>query len=101
MISGENKTSSSVVRRLELRARAIYSNSFFRRRCIEPRRRLVGGSFGWAVHRFEIKGGISWRDVMLEDARRPNPLLWLLRPRGVILSAKNKPVAGENDAHRL
>ena len=31
----------------------------------EPKQRLVGGRFGWAVHRFPIKGGISWVDVML------------------------------------
>ena len=31
----------------------------------EPKQRLVGGRFGWAVHRFPIKGGISWVDIML------------------------------------
>jgi hypothetical protein len=32
---------------------------------VEPQRRLVGGRFGWAVHRFPIKGGIT----SLEAAR--------------------------------
>lgn len=27
--------------------------------CVEPEQRMVGGKFGWADHRFPIKGGIS------------------------------------------
>jgi len=52
---------------------AIYGN-YFRIKNIEPQKRLVGGSFGWAAHRFPIKGGISWRDVMIRDMARPHPL---------------------------
>ncbi len=26
---------------------------------VEPKRRMVGGKFGWAFHRFPIKGGIT------------------------------------------
>ena len=47
---------------------------------VEPVRRMVGGRFGWAYHRFPIKGGItprraaqiSWGEVLQEAASRPS-----------------------------
>lgn len=36
---------------------------------VEPVKRMVGGSFGWAVHRFPIKGGISVWDASHADLR--------------------------------
>jgi hypothetical protein len=46
--------------------------------CVEPRKRLVGGKFGWAIHRFPIKGGISLQRAMsqslAENLVRPNAL---------------------------
>lgn len=41
---------------------------------VEPARRLVGGRFGWAVHRFPIKGGIT-----MHEARCRNATVELLR----------------------
>lgn len=45
-------------------------------RCVEPVRRMVGGSYGWAVHRFPIRGGITWleaaRTSLTEEAARPS-----------------------------
>lgn len=41
---------------------------------VEPDKRLVGGSFGWAYHRFPIKGGISLTDTLIRDMNAPNPL---------------------------
>jgi len=43
---------------------------------IEPRKRLVAGQYGWAHHRFPIKGGISIRDTWHQDiAMKRNSLL--------------------------
>ena len=39
--------------------------------CVEPEKRLVGGQYGWAIHRFPIKGGITKREMtrhMLMDS---------------------------------
>lgn len=45
-------------------------------RCVEPVRRMVGGRFGWAVHRFPIRGGITWPEAMRisisEEIARPS-----------------------------
>jgi len=56
-----------------------FSNDFWRKKVCEPKKRLVGGSYGWACHRFPIKGGISYRDIILIEACRPNPLLKLVQ----------------------
>ena len=40
-------------------------------KCVEPEKRWVGGEYGWAVHRFPIKGGITKREMtrrMLMDS---------------------------------
>lgn len=45
-------------------------------RCVEPVQRMVGGRFGWAYHRFQIKGGITrmqasritWAQRVIADA---------------------------------
>lgn len=81
----------SRVDRLRLEARAlglrrasgIYSH-FWHRKCVEPVKRKHGSSQPeWQSHRFEIKGGISWREAWLRDARseasRPNPLQAMIR----------------------
>jgi hypothetical protein len=50
----------------------LYSNQFMREKCIEPVKRNKDG-MRWIVHRFPIKGGISWRDVMMKS--NDNPLI--------------------------
>lgn len=45
----------------------------------EPKRRLCGGRMGWVRHRFPIKNGISWRDVMIAESLRQNVLFKLVR----------------------
>lgn len=45
----------------------------WQRRSIEPEKRLRAGSFGWAVHRFPIKGGISLHDAMMRDMYAVSP----------------------------
>lgn len=37
------------------------------RKSIEPQKRMVGGQYGWARHRFPIKDGISPREAMMQD----------------------------------
>lgn len=32
---------------------------FSKVRCVEPQKRMVGGRYGRAIHRFEVKGGIT------------------------------------------
>lgn len=35
--------------------------------CVEPKKRWVGGRFGWAEHRFAIRGGITRMEALLRD----------------------------------
>ena len=35
--------------------------------CVEPKKRWVGGRYGWAAHRFAIKGGITRMDALARD----------------------------------
>ena len=42
---------------------------------VEPKQRWVGGRFGWAIHRFPIKGGITLTEVMLRNFSEANSLL--------------------------
>lgn len=37
---------------------------------VEPVKRWVGGRFGWAYHRFPIKGGISPAEVIKIEAKK-------------------------------
>jgi hypothetical protein len=48
-------------------------------KCIEPKPRRCGGRFGYVWHRFPIKGGVSWREVMWKQAGRPNPLFEMVK----------------------
>jgi len=48
---------------------------------VEPVKRLVGGSYGWAIHRFPIKGGIPLHRVIADNVTRDNSLLRLLTDR--------------------
>ena len=41
---------------------------------VEPEQRMVGGSFGYAFHRFQIKGGISPADVIARNVLAHNAL---------------------------
>jgi hypothetical protein len=41
-------------------------------RCYEPKKRLVGGEHKWAQHRFPIKGGISFREVIIRNFYEPH-----------------------------
>ena len=51
----------------------LYSGALWNRKVVEPVKRNKDG-LKWIFHRFEIKGGISLRDVVIEDLRKPNPL---------------------------
>lgn len=43
-----------------------FTNQDLHRKCIEPVKRRKGSTTPqWQQHRFEIKGGISWRDAMI------------------------------------
>lgn len=44
------------------------------RKIVEPQKRLRGGSFGWAIHRFQIKGGITLPEMMRRDLSEPSLL---------------------------
>lgn len=46
----------------------------FHDRRVEPAQRLVGGRFGWAVHKYPIKDGISIQQMMLADFARASVL---------------------------
>lgn len=41
---------------------------------VEPVKRNKDG-MRWVVHRFPIKGGITLRDVWLQEMRRPNSMV--------------------------
>jgi len=41
-------------------------------RCYEPKKRFVGGEYGWAKHKFPIKGGINFREVMIRSLYEPH-----------------------------
>lgn len=45
-------------------------------KCVEPEKRMVGGRYGWAVHRFPIKGGVTlsviWAEEIFNQAARPS-----------------------------
>lgn len=47
----------------------------FTARRVEPNKRMVAGRFGWAIHRFPIKGGLPISAVIEDAVTRPNPLL--------------------------
>jgi hypothetical protein len=59
----------------------IFTRGFNEKR-VEPTQRLVGGKFGWAVHRFPIKGGISLSQVFVRNVAKENALLKCLLKRG-------------------
>lgn len=67
------------VRLLELRAKALklsgWPFAIFRVPCVEPVKRKHGNGSQWIAHRFPIKSGITWCDVMLIEASRPNPFI--------------------------
>lgn len=44
-------------------------------KCVEPDPRLRGGVFGYAVHRFPIKGGISLWEVVVRQIAQSNEIL--------------------------
>lgn len=52
----------------------FYSNEFWNAKLVEPENRNKDG-LRWIMHRFPIKGGISMREMMFEDAMRTNPFL--------------------------
>lgn len=41
---------------------------------VEPQQRMVGGSYGWAIHTYPIKGGITLADVMYQNICKNNAL---------------------------
>jgi hypothetical protein len=48
---------------------------------VEPEKRMVGGRYGYAIHRFPIKGGISLGDVLAESITKTNALFRMLAQR--------------------
>lgn len=55
---------------------SMVSKSFSNKnKCVEPEPRMVGGRFGYAFHRFQIKGGISLVEVMAKNICANNTLL--------------------------
>ena len=63
-----------------MKARGIYSNYFMTGKFIEPVKRKHGRTYPeWQPHRFEIKGGISWRDVIIHESNNYNMLLKMIK----------------------
>lgn len=54
--------------------KTIHTTLFDGRKRVEPKQRWVGGRFGWAIHRFPIKGGISLLDVIAQSITSENAL---------------------------
>ena len=46
---------------------------------IETIERLVGGKFGFAIHRFPIKGGISRKDLIMKNVLKHNKIIEAIR----------------------
>jgi hypothetical protein len=44
-----------------------YVSDYSTVKCVEPKKRWVGGKFGWAVHRFPINGGITKREMFRQQ----------------------------------
>lgn len=59
------------MKRLEFAEVAI--NAFHSKR-VEPKPRLVGGCFGWAIHKYPIKNGISLSEVMADSVTKDSSL---------------------------
>lgn len=70
-------------------------DEMMQKRCVEPRKRMVGGCGPrWAIHRFAIKGGITlgqamWRSLHEGLERRPT-LLDLLALETAIAHPKRR-----------
>lgn len=56
-------------------AKKLLTPDFFNDKRIEPEPRWVGGEFRRAIHRFPIKGGVSFSDLMVESMSKNNYLL--------------------------
>lgn len=52
-------------------------------KCVEPNQRMVGGTYGWAIHRFPINGGVTLRHVMALSLTSNNYLLKRLNQKHV------------------
>ena len=59
-------------------------------RCIEPRKRMVGGVMGYAAHRFPIIGGISRLDILARSVQANNALLARLKASDSAARAERK-----------
>ena len=46
---------------------------------VEPKKRMFQGRYGYAIHRFPIKGGISMGVVLAENVSQNNAILKRLR----------------------
>lgn len=66
----ESAEMTAPMRFTDLVARTIFDG----KKRVEPEPRMVGGSFGYAFHRFPIKGGISPADVMAKNVLAHNAL---------------------------
>lgn len=58
---------------------AAMTNRMWRDKVYEPKKRWCGGHYGWVRHRFPIKDGISYREVLTFNLFAPNPLLELFK----------------------
>ena len=41
---------------------------------VEPQQRLVGGRYGWAIHRYPIRGGLTVAEVLAKNIANNNQL---------------------------
>jgi len=53
-------------------------------KCVEPKERMVAGVFTYACHRFPIKGGMSYLDLMCINITKNNSLLRMLKEDGKV-----------------
>ena len=51
----------------------------FQSKRVEPKPRMVGGKFGYAFHKYPIKNGVSWEDLIAKSVEKNNELLERLK----------------------
>lgn len=57
-----------------LKSMAAFWHDAMNSRRIEPKKRMIAGRYGWAVHRFPIKDGITSNEAMRIDMAKHNTL---------------------------
>lgn len=46
----------------------MHGTRWFTDKCVEPEKRMIAGRYGWAVHRFPIRGGRTMQETVFRDA---------------------------------